>query len=172
VLLAIGGSGASALPTGFQETTLPFTGLTHPSAIEFAADGRVFVAEKGGRIKVFNNLSDSSPDVFANLSTNVHDYWDRGMLGLALDPDFTTGSPYVYVLYTYDAPPGGTAPIWNDSCADPTGNGCVVSARLSRLEASGNQMIGPEQVLIHDWCQQYPSHSIGSLAFGCKSPIR
>jgi uncharacterized repeat protein (TIGR01451 family) len=171
VLLAVGGSGASALPSGFQETTLPFTGLVNPTAIEFAADGRVFVAEKSGRIKVFNNLSDSTPDLFANLSTNVHDYWDRGMLGLALDPNFTTGSPYVYVLYTYDAPIGGTAPIWNDDCADPTGNGCVVSGRLSRLEASGNQMTGPEQVLINDWCQQYPSHSIGSLAFGADGAL-
>jgi hypothetical protein len=27
-------------------------------------------------------------------------------------------------------------------------------------------MTGPEQVLVEDWCQQYPSHSVGSLAFG------
>jgi uncharacterized repeat protein (TIGR01451 family) len=171
VLLAVGGSGASALPSGFQETTLPFTGLVNPTAIEFAADGRVFVAEKGGRIKVFSNLGDSSADVFANLSTNVHDFWDRGMLGLALDPDFTTGSPYVYVLYTYDAPIGGSPPTFGDGCGDPTGNGCVVSARLSRLTAAGNFMTGPEQVLINDWCQQYPSHSIGSLAFGADGAL-
>jgi uncharacterized repeat protein (TIGR01451 family) len=174
VLLAVGGSGASALPSGFQETTLPFTGLVNPSAIEFAADGRVFVAEKGGRIKVFNNLSDSSPDLFADLSTNVHNFWDRGMLGFALDPGFTTGRPYVYVLYTYDAPIGGSPPTWGDTCPTPpgaTGDGCVVSARLSRLTASGNQMTGPEQVLINDWCQQYPSHSIGSLAFGADGAL-
>src|SRR4029450_13482411 len=106
VLLVIGGSGASALPGGFQETTLPFTGLVNPTAIEFAADGRIFVAEKGGKIKVFNNLSDSTADLFADLGPNVHNYWDRGMLGLALDPGFTTGRPYVYVLYTFDAPMG------------------------------------------------------------------
>jgi uncharacterized repeat protein (TIGR01451 family) len=172
-LLALGGSGASALPEGFQETTV-FTGLTNPAAIEFAADGRVFVAEKGGRIKVFSNLGDSSPDLFANLSANVHDFWDRGMLGFALDPDFTTGSPYVYVLYTYDAPIGGSPPTWGDGCPNPpgaTGDGCVVSARLSRLEAAGNVMTGPEQVLINDWCQQYPSHSIGSLAFGADGAL-
>jgi uncharacterized repeat protein (TIGR01451 family) len=171
VLLALGGSGASALPSGFQETTLPFTGLVNPTAIEFAADGRVFVAEKSGRIKVFNNLGDSSSDLFANLSANVHDFWDRGMLGLALDPGFTTGRPYVYVLYTYDAPIGGSPPTFGDGCGDPTGNGCVVSARLSRLEAAGNFMTGQEQVLINDWCQQYPSHSIGSLAFGADGAL-
>jgi glucose/arabinose dehydrogenase len=42
----------------------------------------------------------------------------------------------------------------------------VVSARLSRLQAAGDVMTGAENVLINDWCQQYPSHSIGGLAFG------
>jgi uncharacterized repeat protein (TIGR01451 family) len=174
LLVIGGGSGASALPDGFQETTLPFTGLVNPTAIEFAADGRVFVAEKGGRIKVFSNLSDSSSDLFADLSANVHNFWDRGMLGFALDPGFTTGEPYVYVLYTYDAAIGGAPPTWGDTCPNPpgaTGDGCVVSARLSRLTASGNFMTGPEQVLINDWCQQYPSHSIGSLAFGADGAL-
>ena len=35
--------------------------------------------------------------------------WDRGLLGLAIDPDFPA-KPFIYVLYTYDAPIGGTAP--------------------------------------------------------------
>jgi glucose/arabinose dehydrogenase len=43
-----------------------------------------------------------------------------------------------------------------------------VSGRLSRLQAdpTTNKMSGPEQVLIEDWCQQYPSHSVGSIVFG------
>jgi glucose/arabinose dehydrogenase/PKD repeat protein len=41
-----------------------------------------------------------------------------------------------------------------------------VSARVSRLQASGNAVTGAEQVLINDWCQQFPSHSIGTLLFG------
>ena len=41
----------------------------------------------------------------------MHNFWDRGLLGLALDPDFPA-DPYVYVLYTYDAAIGGTAPRW------------------------------------------------------------
>jgi hypothetical protein len=40
LLASGGGSGASALPTGFQETTV-FSGLTAPAAIEFASDGRI-----------------------------------------------------------------------------------------------------------------------------------
>jgi glucose/arabinose dehydrogenase len=158
---------AASLPAGFQESVV-WSGLTNPTNIEFAADGRVFVAEKRGVVKVFDGPGDPVPDVFADLSGNVHDFWDRGMLGLAVHPDFPA-SPYLYVLYTYDAPIGGSPPTWGDGCPNPpgaTGDGCVVSARLSRLTASGNQMTGPEEVFINDWCQQYPSHSIGDLAFG------
>ena len=41
-----------------------------------------------------------------------------------------------------------------------------MSGRLSRLTANGDVMTGPEQVLINDWCQQFPSHSQGDLRFG------
>jgi glucose/arabinose dehydrogenase len=169
---------AATLPTGFQETIV-FSGLTEPTAVQFASDGRVFVAEKSGRIKVFDNLSDTTPTVFADLRTNVHNYWDRGLLGMALDPGFPI-KPYVYVLYAYDAPIGGTAPTWgtvggtSDDCPNPPGpteDGCVISGRLARLQASGNVMTGSEQILIEDWCQQYPSHSIGSLAFGADGAL-
>ncbi len=161
------------LPAGFQETVV-FSGLQKPTAIQFSPDGRVFVAEKSGLIKVFASLSATTPTIFADLRTNVHNYWDRGLLGLALPPNFPT-NPYVYVLYTYDAPIGGTAPTWgspgatSDGCPDPPGAtkyGCVVSGRLSRLKAAGDTMVGAEEVLINDWFQQFPSHSIGNLAFG------
>ena len=45
----------------------------------------------------------------------------------------------------------------------PTTDGCVVSGRLSRLTAAGDAMTGAEQVLVEDWCQQFPSHSVGDL---------
>jgi glucose/arabinose dehydrogenase len=73
------------------------------------------------------------------------------------------------VLYAYDAPIGGTPPTWGDACPTPPGpttDGCLVSARLSRLQISRNAMVGSEQVLINDWCQQFQSHSIGTLLFG------
>lgn len=164
---------ASAAQAGFQETIV-FSGLTNPTVLHFSPDGRIFIAEKSGLIKVFDNLTDPSPTIFADLRTNVHNFWDRGLLGLTLHPNFPT-MPYVYVLYTYDGVIGGTAPRWgtagatSDSCPTPPGatsDGCVVSGRLSRLQASGNVMTGSELVLIHDWCQQYPSHSGGALVFG------
>jgi glucose/arabinose dehydrogenase len=158
---------ASTLPTGFHDSVV-LSGLTNPTVLQFASDGRIFVGQKNGVIKVFQSLSDTNPVTFADLSTKVDDYWDRGLLGLALPPDFPT-NPSVYVLYAYDAPIGGTAPTWNDGCPTPPGpttDGCLVSGRVSRLQASGNTMTGTEQVLINDWCQQYPSHSVGTLLFG------
>ena len=98
-------SDAASLPSGFQEQIV-LSGLTAPTAVRFANHGRVFVAEKSGIIKVFDNLSDTTPTVFADLRTQVHNYWDRGLLGLALDPQFPT-NPWVYVLYTHDAAIGG-----------------------------------------------------------------
>ena len=163
----------ASLPSGFQETAV-YSGLTNPTVVRFAADGRVFVAEKSGVVKVFDNLNDTTPTVFSGLTTNVYSYYDRGLLGLALDPSLTGGpgsGSYLYVLYSYDHILGDSAgaPKWGDACPTPPGgntDGCVISARLSRLAVSGSSITGSEQVLIEDWCQQFPSHSIGTLVFG------
>lgn len=161
------------VPAGFNEYVV-YEGLDKPTALAFAPDGRVFVAEKRGIVKVFDGVLDDSPSVLVDLRTNVFNGWDRGLLDIELHPDFPA-NPSLYVLYTYDAPPGEQAPYWgvpgasSDNCPDPpgaTGDGCVVTARLSRLTIQGGAWTGDENVLVHDWCQQYPSHSIGSLAFG------
>lgn len=157
----------------FTEQTV-FSGLNLPTSVEFSPDGRVFVSEKSGIIKEFDNLNDTTPTIVADLHANVHNFWDRGLLGMALDPGFTTGRPYIYVLYTYDGDIGGAAPKWGTTVSisdnggpDPTGVGSTVSGRLSRLTIGANNvMTGTEQVLIHDWVNQFPSHSIGHLAFG------
>jgi glucose/arabinose dehydrogenase/PKD repeat protein len=169
LLAPSGAEAVPALPSGFQDS-IALSGLTNPTTGQFSKDGRIFVAEQSGLIKVFDNLSDTTPTTFADLRSKVYNYWDSGMLGLALDPNFPS-KPYVYALYTHDAPIGGTAPRWGDACPsppDPTKDGCVVSGRLSRLQAdpTTGTMTGSEQVLIEDWCQQYPSHSVGSLVFG------
>jgi glucose/arabinose dehydrogenase len=167
-----------ALPTGFQDE-LVFGNLEQPTNFRFAADGRVFVAEKPGKILVFENLEDQTPEVFADLRTDVYDNGDRGLLGIALDPKFTEGRPYVYALYTYDhilggapAPKWGTANTTGDPCPEPNGgDACLVSGRLVRLTAEGNHAkpssAAPEQKqLVEGWCQQFSSHSIGDLHFG------
>jgi glucose/arabinose dehydrogenase/PKD repeat protein len=152
----------AALPAGFTDQVV-FSGLTRPTKVVFAPDGRVFVGQKNGLIKVFNDLSDPTPTVFADLRPQVYDFSDLGLIGLALAPNFPT-DPYVYVSYSYDGVIGGSAPTYHDAC--PTIGSCPSSARVSRLQAAGNVMTGTEQVLLHDWCQQIDSHSVGDLAFG------
>jgi glucose/arabinose dehydrogenase/PKD repeat protein len=160
----------------FHDTAI-FSGLFQPTAIAFAPDGRVFVAEKRGIVDVYDSISDPTPTEFADLTDTVHDYWDRGLLGLALDPQFATNGR-VYVVYTYNHILGDPdpSPKWVsedgfDDCPKPPGattDGCVVSARLSRLEpiALGGHWDHVEHVLVEDWCQVHPSHSIGTVAFG------
>ena len=164
---------------GFQDIPLPQTGLVNPTVIQFASDGRVFVAEKSGRIFVYDNLDDSSPDLVADLRVSVYNFWDRGLLGMALHPNFPA-TPSLYVLYAYDAAPGFPPPRWGvippqmgDPCPSPPGalgDGCVVTGRLTRLDLGnpGGWPLGPadEAPLITDWFQQFPSHSVGSLVFG------
>ena len=101
-------SPAGALPTGFQ-TSMVIRNLMMPVNFEFAPDGRVFVAERAGVIKVFDSLDDPTPDIFADLRDRVFTNDGRGLLGLALDPRWAT-KPYVYVLYAMDGPIGSAPP--------------------------------------------------------------
>lgn len=187
VLLALpaGAAAEPALLPGFQDEVV-FEGLEQPTNFRFAPDGRVFVAEKPGRILVYDNLADTTPDVFADLRYAVYDNGDRGLLGLELDPEFTEGRPYVYALYTWDHVLGEE---WNPEFPEygqpgdsgdpdcPTQNSshsCLVSGRLVRLTAnalSPNHAIEEggfpkEQELLRGWCQQFNSHSVGDLQFG------
>ena len=58
---------------------------------------------------VYDGIEDQTPTVFADLRGDVYDQGDRGLAGLAVDPDFPD-RPYVYVLYTYDHILGDPAP--------------------------------------------------------------
>ncbi len=171
---------AGVVPDGFEDEIV-FDDLDFPTTLDWLSDGRVLVAEKSGRLWMYASTADTSPVLFADLSSSVHNWFDRGLLGLAIDPEFPA-RPYVYVQYTYNVAPGKAAPIpglelgLNDACPDPPGasapsGGCVVSGRLSRLTVSGggtgNTMVaGSELVLIEDWCAQFPSHSVGTILFG------
>jgi glucose/arabinose dehydrogenase len=158
---------AGGPPVGFRDSVV-LRGLVRPTAIAFAKDGRIFVAEQRGTIKVFSGLHDPTPSLFANLAPDVNSMWERGLLGLALAPNFPT-SPYVYVLYTRDALPGGTSPRWHSQCPTPPGmlvDGCVVTGRLARLRAVGNKAVGKPKILLQGWCNQFPTHSVGSVRFG------
>lgn len=159
---------AQTYPSTNFRTTHALSGLDQPTQVRFARDGRVFVAEKSGRLLMYANLLDPSPQVIADLSGRIHNYQDRGLLGLALDPQFPN-RPWLYIAYSYN---GGlfsdTPPRWpSDNCPDPLGSGagCVISGRLSRLTLTG-AVATDEVVLVEDWYQQFPSHSIGTVRFG------
>ena len=163
---------------GFTESTV-LSGLTRPTSVRFSPDGRVFVTEQSGLIKVFTNLSVSTPTVFHDLRTNVHNYLDRGLLGLELHPNFPT-VPSIYVAYTYDKDPNnpqvprwGVPDVTSDPCPGVFTEGCVVSGRVSRLEASSgsNVSTGAESVLIEGWGQQYPTHSMANILFGADGAL-
>src|SRR5918998_393637 len=155
---------AAAPPTGFTDSTV-WSGLVTPTTLRWAPDGRVFVALKSGIINVYDSIDDPTPTVYADLRTNVDDFLDRGLLGLAVDPRFTQGRPYIYVLYSYDKDPNSPqVPRWNDNCPDPPGadgDGCTILGRLSRIAPDGT-----EHPLITDWCNQFSTHTIGALNFG------
>ena len=138
-------------------------GLAAPTNVEFAPDGRVFVAEKRGTIQTFDDVDDATPTLTADFSSQVHDFWDFGFLGLEIDPQYPA-RPYLYALYAHDI-----HGLWDDSCLYITGSavaGCRVDGRLVRLELDANgQMVGSEHVLIEDrFCGQF-DHSIGDLEF-------
>ena len=95
VLVASTSARAAQLPVGFVETVVA-TGLANPTAMEFAPDGRLFVAEQGGRLRVIKNgVLLATP--FVTLTVNASG--ERGLLGVAFDPDFATNH-FVYVYYT------------------------------------------------------------------------
>jgi glucose/arabinose dehydrogenase len=153
----------AAVPTGFQDT-VAFSGLTMPVAVRFAPDGAVFVAEKRGTVQRYDSVSDATPQLVADVRGATHDFWDRGLIGLAVDPGYPA-RPYVYISYAYDA---GNS--WSDGCPTPPGpteQGCVVAGRISRVNANTRQ----ETVLVEDFCQQFPSHSVGGLAFGADGQL-
>lgn len=95
------GAGAATLPEHFEDQTV-WSGLNQPTIVRFAPNGEVFVGEKSGKILVYESLQDETPEVFADLSKPAYDYEDHGLLGLAIDPLFDLGRPYVYALYTYN----------------------------------------------------------------------
>ena len=142
-LLWLTTSGAATLPAGFSETRVA-TGLASPTAMAVAPDGRVFVAEKGGALRVVkNNALLSQPF----LTVGVNTASERGLLGVAFDPEFSSNR-FVYVYYTT-----ANAPIHN---------------RVSRFTASGDVAAAGSQVDILDLpdLSSATNHNGGAIHFG------
>ena len=119
---------AATLPSGFVETTV-FSGLTNPTVVRFASDGRVFVAEKSGLIKVFDNALRHDAD--RRSPTSGRTSTTSGIAGCSAWRSTRTSrpTPYVYVLYTYDHILGDTAPAPKWGTPGATSDGCPTPAR-------------------------------------------
>ena len=184
---------AATVPTGFINESFISGGLVLPTAIAFAPGNTVFIAEKRGVVRVWRQgaLLDAP---FIDLRDEVNNHGDRGMLGLAVHPDFPA-TPYVYVLYTYD-PPGApvdgvgarvsrllrvTADAANPYvAATGAGSRVVILGTNSTLENSGN--VASNEDAQNVACGRGPglgeayvrdcvpsdgdSHSIGTVTFG------
>ena len=154
---------ACSLPPGFAEQTTQ-QALVLPTALAFAPDGRVFVAEKRGTIQTFDSVDDTTPAQFADLRRQVWSQNDHGLLSIDVDPQWPA-RPYVYVSYTYDAPVGGTAPTYGGtSDADPCpSSGCPTQGRVARLTVGADNRITEQKVLIKDVCFDSINHGGGGL---------
>jgi glucose/arabinose dehydrogenase len=93
-------------------------GLDGPTALAYAPDGRLFIAEKAGRVRVADASGRLQRDPMIDLSDHVNAEVDRGLLGLAVDADFATNH-LLYLLYTYE-----------DNALNPSG---PKTSRLTRI---------------------------------------
>jgi glucose/arabinose dehydrogenase len=133
----------ASLPPGFTETLLA-ENLSRPTAMAFAPDGRLFVIQQGGAIRVIKDGS-LLAQPFETISVNSSG--ERGLLGVAFDPDFATNR-YVYVYYTTS-----TSPIHN---------------RVSRFIADGDRAVpGSERVILElNNLSSATNHNGGAIHFG------
>ena len=137
-----GGPGNGSVALTVVRTSLPF-----PIAVAFAPDGRVFYAERGtGNIQLLGNATTNTTTFYTLSWTDASG--ERGLLGLALDPDFPN-TPYVYAYQTYDDTVNGT--IYN---------------RVVRILANGNAGVSHTVVLRLPPLSGATNHNGGVIAFG------
>lgn len=134
---------AATLPAGFTETMI--TGIASPTAMEIAPDGRIFVCEQGGRLRVIKNGA-LLPTPFLTLS--VDSTGERGLLGIAFDPSFGQLNNFIYVYYTVPSTPRHN--------------------RVSRFTANGDVAVaGSETVILElDNLTNATNHNGGAIHFG------
>ena len=95
VVLTTAAVPAATLPPGFSESVVA-SGLSNPTAMDFAPDGRLFVCQQAGQLRVIKN------DVLLAapfLTVTPDSTGERGLLGVTFDPDFVNNQ-WVYIYYT------------------------------------------------------------------------
>lgn len=140
---------ATATPTPLAPTEPPqlrledvATGLQVPWALAFSPDGRLFFTERTGQLRV---IVDGSLQAEPVATFEVAAVGEAGLLGLALDPDFSQNH-YLYLYYTY------------------TDGGGNLKNRLVRLREEGGSILGQDVLL--DGIPGAMIHDGGRLKFG------
>ena len=136
----------ATVPAGFTDSTF-VSGLSNPTAMAFAPDGRLFVAEQGGNLRVVQPTGALNPTPFLHVNTDSNG--ERGLIGVVLDPNFQANH-FVYVYYT--VPGGATSP----------------HNRVSRFTANGDVVAAGSEVPLVDLdpLSSATNHNGGSLHFG------
>jgi glucose/arabinose dehydrogenase len=133
---------AATLPTGFTEAQFG-SNVASPTAMAFAPDGRLFVCQQTGQLRVIKNGA-LLPTPFVSLS--VDSAGERGLLGVTFDPNFSSNQ-FVYVYYTTNV-----APIHN---------------RISRFTANGDVAAPGETILVElNNLSSATNHNGGAIHFG------
>ncbi len=92
---------AASVPDGFVFETV-VTGLD-PAGMTIAPDGRVFILDKKGLVRVVRDgVLQSQP--YLDITARVDNANERGLLGMAFDPDFATNARF-YIYYTVKGSP-------------------------------------------------------------------
>jgi glucose/arabinose dehydrogenase len=132
------------------------SGLTSPTAFAFTPDGRAFIAEKNGIVRVFKGGQVLGTPL-VDMRDQVNAYWDRGLIGIAVHPQFATNG-YVYLLHAFE-----------NNAADPQGRKV---SRLTRLTVSGDTAARSTQTTILDNIpSEWYGHSIGNVKFASDGSI-
>lgn len=133
----------ATLPTGFSETPVA-SGLANPTAMAFAPDGRLFVCEQGGQLRVIKNGA-LLPTPFLTVTVNASG--ERGLLGVTFDPNFATNQ-FVYVYYTATTP--------------------AIHNRVSRFTANGDVAAAGSEIVVLDLnnLSGATNHNGGAIHFG------
>jgi glucose/arabinose dehydrogenase len=146
------GTARAGPPPGFELKTV-VAGLETPTSLAYAPDGRIFVGEKSGLVKVYDG---GRLHTFVDLRNEVNDISDRGLLSLELDPDFAANG-FVYLSFTQEL-----APAHPDSERPAGGKVIRLRAFAGRPNAANPST---RQTLVSGFNSYGLWHSVGGMDF-------
>ena len=147
---------AATIPAGFEESLVAT--VPAPTALAFTPDGRLLITSQLGQLYVYQNgvlLPTPALDLTAQICTEL----ERGLLGIAVDPDFAT-SGHIFVYYTFKK---------SGSCPRHTAETPLTPVnRVSRftLSTANTVSLASEVVLVDNIPSPNSNHNGGDLNFG------